>query len=283
MLVESAVHEDKMLSKNRFNVSIDGLSPKLNNKLGNIIAKEGYRNYHVVNRIITTKGDNYLGELYEIDITGETANGSKETNIFLKIIPKECHLNAISVQAAYQSEMFAYNDLQKIYNDVQNEAKVPIDERFRMVNSYDETDEDTIILENIMKKGYRSLHRLDVISLQAAEIAVKQFAKFHSLSFVVRERRPDYFETTIKNIKSPLIFDENWQEMVKILRDNSINYFNEDLKENVEEVFTELLNKFPMYLQDKAVVCCLCHGDYRPNNLMVKELVSSKCISYYVI
>lgn len=239
-----------------------------------IIKKEGYVSYNVNKKVFTPDGGSFLGILCEIDIEGETAEDKKETNIFMKIQTPDVQMTIISLPEAYKNELFVYNELAKIYTELQNEVHIPAEERYKFVKSHDESNPNVILLENMNKKDFITIFRMDVITLQYAEKAVAQLAKFHAMSFVLESKRPKYFERKIKTIKSTFSFDDDWDGFVQNMCQITLNYLDNDCRRKLEDFIPSFNEKYRKYLGDKSVRLCLRHGDYRPNNILVKETVS---------
>ncbi|KAJ8715889.1 hypothetical protein PYW08_013174 [Mythimna loreyi] len=247
------------------------ISNKLDQSIENIAEKTGFTKYNIEKKSISTNGGNYLGLLYEINIKGKTKAGDQELNLFVKsVIPVESDLQVISVSDVYKTELFAYKELAKIFEDLQEEAKVPNDERFKMVKSYSESNTETIIMENVSKKGFVTGHRMDVVSLKFAEIAIKELAKFHAFSFVLKEKRPGFFEKHVKTMKTPYNCGEQFHEFVDSMSKIVINNISEEVKARVQKFCEGMADEFERHINDDKVKHCLCHGDYRPNNILMK-------------
>lgn len=165
----------------------DKLPEKVNESVERIIKKEGYKDYKVLTRAISTVGGNYFGSLYEVDIKGTTEDGEKETNIFVKGIVSGEHLTVLSVTGMFTMELYVYNELFVILNDIQNEVHVPAHERYNMVRSFQESIPEAIILENVARKGYKTGYRMDPVSLKFAQLSMQQLGKFHGLSFALEK------------------------------------------------------------------------------------------------
>ncbi|KAG6463913.1 hypothetical protein O3G_MSEX014150 [Manduca sexta] len=176
MEVEQPVVYDEV--KDKAVVDSKLLPPKLNNSINKIIIKEGYNSYELEHKQFCTKGGSYLGDLYEIDVKGVTKEGVKEINIFVKnIVQNEENLKILSIPNAYKTEMFAYKELYKVFNELQDEAAIPLQDRYKMVKSFEECNSEAIILENVARKDYKTVHRMDVISLNYAEVAFTAVSK----------------------------------------------------------------------------------------------------------
>lgn len=236
--------------------------------------KEGFEQYKIDKRCVSTDGGNYLGILYEIDVKGRTKDEDKELHLFAKHIIKGDSLKILSLSNVYATEIFAYKELSKIFIELQEEANVPLEERFKMIKVYEESNPETIIMENIAKRGFTQYYRMEVPPLDFFEISVKQLARFHGLSFVLREKHPIFFSEKIKSLKNPFIFDANWIEMMTNIKKASLNHVDEKFKGKLEEAYESLLYKYGQYCDDDNLNVCLRHGDYRPCNILIKIHVS---------
>ncbi|CAH2211051.1 jg3633, partial [Pararge aegeria aegeria] len=249
--------------------------PSVQNALKNIIAKEGFTLYKLTRRTIASNGSNYMADLYEIDIKGQTNEGYKEIHLFLKhIIPVEAIQSLIDVNICYSHEVFFYNELSEVFNKLQENAKIPEGERFKTVKNY-ECNQDAMILENLARKGFKTLHRMDVMPIQFAELSITQLARLHGLSFVLKHKNRDYFEEKIKRIESPLHFDkiEVWKPFVKRQFENSTKYFGTGVQEKINQFLeNKFIEKFPKHFKGVTdSIKCLCHGDFRISNVMFKD------------
>ncbi|XP_032529885.2 uncharacterized protein LOC116779609 [Danaus plexippus] len=241
--------------------------------LEQIIAKEVYKSYEIFIKKLSTDGGNYFGDLYEIDVKGTTAKGFKEINLFvkqaIKMNPTESVLNVNSI---YQNELLVYTELSKVYSNLQDEAGIPSSERFKMVNSYNESNEDAIILENLSKKGFEVRNRMDVVSLSFAIASIKEIAKFHGLSFVLEHKESDYCYNKLKKLQSPIQVNDSMKELVKMLSNDIVKYFDCDIQKKLRNFSDKICDKLPKYFQGKTgSVKCLCHSDFRINNILFKE------------
>ncbi|XP_061714695.1 uncharacterized protein LOC133523230 [Cydia pomonella] len=250
----------------------DQLPVKVEEAIRKIVKKEGYTNHKQTSKAISTDGGNYLGSLYEVNVTGYTEVGKKETNIFVKgIIPGDL-LSVLSVTEIFNTEVFFYNDLAVVFDELQNEANVPAKERYNIVNSFQESIPEAIILENLSKKGYKTGFRMDVISLKFAELTVQQLGRLHGLSFALENKKPNYFNRKIKSLSVPYKFNEDFKGLITI----SGKRISECLDDDVRERFTAFLEKLwhdvQRYYSDQTYKRTIVHCDYRANNILMKEI-----------
>lgn len=255
-------------------IDTNNLTKKLDQHVARILEREGYINSEVETKKIPTDGGSYMGTLYEIDIKGKTKHGYKETHLFAKHI-LEVQAMIFSVQDVYKRELFAYSELSNIFNELQDEVNVPVSERYKMAGFFEESDEEIIILENLSKDGFKTYFRTDLLNIDFAKLAVKQLATFHGLAFVLKSKRPFSFKEYIESIEVPYKFDQFWNDFVDKMIIFSLNFLEDDLKDKYEKVIIEKVKEYPKYMKENCKVRTLCHGDYRHNNILVKEVVSS--------
>lgn len=238
-----------------------------------VIREEEYASYNIEKRLISTVGGNYLSTLYEVDIKGRTAREKKETNIFIKyMIPNE--QNIFSVSEVYLMERFAYSELFKLFTELQETANVPDGERFKTIKCYPSGPE-AIMLDNFTRKGFTTPYRMDAISFQFAELAIEQLAKFHGLSFVLQELKPDYYNQKLKKLDQAFKFCEDFDTFYTNMFNLMTSNVSEARKKKLDPLLAGFLKKLPKYLTDKELIgSVVCHGDFRPNNILMKESVS---------
>ncbi|KAJ8715885.1 hypothetical protein PYW08_013170 [Mythimna loreyi] len=246
---------------------------ELEHCIKSIIEKEKYVSYNVKTKVFTPDGGgSYLGILCKVDIEGETTTDKKETNIFMKIITPGAQMTILSLPDVYKNEMFVYKELSLIYSKLQNEVEIPMQEKYKFVKSYEESNANVIILENMSKKDFKTNFRKDVITLQYAEMAIAEMAKFHALSFILETKQPKYFERKIKTIKATFSFDEDWDGFVQNMCQITLNYLDEDSRRKLEDFIPSFTKKYRKYSEGSSGKLCLRHGDFRPNNILVKEI-----------
>lgn len=263
--------------ENQFKVLATGeyiLPPVLQASVDRIVQKEGYITHKVLNRSISTSGGNYMAELYEVDIKGKTVEGEKETNIFIKN-KIENAVSVIDVDGAYSLETFFYDELSEIYEDFQNKANIPLGERYNMAKSYDASNPDAIILENLTKKGFSTCHRMDVIPLKFAELSVEQLARFHGLSWVLEKQHPEYYAKHIKAMRIPYKVNDEFEAFFEQMSSHTRKLVDSDTAPKLDKFTSGAVDKLREYLfenRKNSVTCSLCHGDYRANNILMKKV-----------
>lgn len=258
--------------------------PQLQLVFENIAKKEGYINYDIKITKITSGGANYSGELFEVDVKGKTKDGDKETNLFLKrSINDDVLGDLVTISSAYSIENFVYQELGKRYFELQIEANVPEEERYKMAKSYENSDSTAIILENLAKKGFRTPYRMDIVLPKYAELCMKELAKFHALSFALQRKDPEYFNKKLRPLKYIIKDDEKSMLSLDKLAQMVVMNLDPVYKPKAEKVVVALHESFLKYHSaERSPVNCLCYGDFRASNILMRENVSkSKTFAQY--
>ncbi|CAH2039204.1 unnamed protein product, partial [Iphiclides podalirius] len=238
-----------------------------------IIKKEGYETCSITKRTLSSKGANLLGILHEVDVIGTAANGCNKTNyLFIKQAMVLNKIRAVSIDNIYSKEVYFYTEVAQILDNLQNEADIPERERFNIANGYDESSEKAIILENLTRKGYKTFNKAEGLTLKCAELSIEQLAKFHALCLVMQKRMPDYYEMKIKKQKCPVMFNDDWNGFLVNICGKFVDALEEDTKSKVGWLLSRMQNDYPSYLTEDSPVCVMCHGDYKPQNIMIKEV-----------
>ncbi|KAI5651572.1 ecdysteroid kinase domain-containing protein [Phthorimaea operculella] len=264
--------ENKPSDKAENIISVEDIFPAEHlHSIDDIIAEEGYTKYQLTKTKICNT-NSFQGDLYAVDIKGETANGFKETNIFVKISVPDINNKITSVSEIYKKECYFYKGLSKIITSLQDEAKVPADERFVLAKSYETTNDKALFLENLAKKGFKAFPHGQIMPLQYAELAVQHLAKFHGLFYVIEKKMPDYFQSNLRGLKPCFIFNDDWNEFVLNSSKFSIAALNGETKKKIEDCFPEFQKKFESFMLDTSSIgSIICHGDYHVGNILVKE------------
>ncbi|CAG4963021.1 unnamed protein product [Colias eurytheme] len=253
-------------------VEEDTLHPNVKNSIGRIIKNEGYLTFKIQAEALTADGGNFMGKLFVVRITGRTGEGEKEINLFIKqALGEDIFQEHMSMSEAYLREVYFYTELNALYKKLQLEANIQPHEMLKTVKCYNESSTDAIILENLKVKGFNVLFRMDVMSIQFAEAAIKELAKFHALSFVVQKKMPDYFNNKKKTFKPVVRFNEHFEQFTSKSVKLAVQRLDEPVKEKITSNYSVLFSNYAKYMTDTvSSVNCFCHGDYRPNNILMK-------------
>ncbi|GBP42887.1 hypothetical protein EVAR_87266_1 [Eumeta japonica] len=168
-----------------------------------IIKDYNFKHYTINKSSIMIQGEGAMGRLYRVNV--------KEVD-----------------------EIFVYEELSKVYESLQIEAGVPLEDRYDFVKCFGvckNEGSEALILENMTAKG-----------------------------------------TKVEPLATQYQFDDNWTRYVWNTARATLDVFEptDPRHQKIRDFVDKTIQKFPVYFAraDRSV---LCHGDYRPSNILKKE------------
>ncbi|XP_052755703.1 uncharacterized protein LOC113515760 [Galleria mellonella] len=243
---------------------------KLHKVLDDIVKKNNYINPTVAVNPISTGGANYSSSLYTIIVS---ESGKEDLQLFAKVLVTNENLSAQLPMKIVDLEQFFYVDLLKKYENIQNAHNLPVEKRLIVPKYYGcypkEPVAQTIVLENLTVKGFTTHDRFKSIDWDYAAKAMESLAKFHALSMAYSENNPVEFEQVVEKIKG------NGEMIAGILKRMYQQHINTTLavipekhKNKLQKYLDTEVNTELMFKNKSLQRPILCHGDYRPSNLM---------------
>ncbi|XP_052741900.1 uncharacterized protein LOC112045631 [Bicyclus anynana] len=222
------------------NSKIDNIKDRvLEKSLKSIIEKEGYLNYEIVTRKFNTGG-------------GKAVDGEKETNLFVKKAINFEKIITLNGNEVIHKELFVYIDLSPVVTHLQDTAKVPSEDRFKIPKAYSESSEHALIFENLAKKGFKTYGKYDILPLKYMELAIQELGRFHGISFVIEQRMPDFYENKIKTQKSPFNFNDDWKGLMEKIFLYTASLLGGETKRRIEDYLPIAIKKYPVYDNDQT-------------------------------
>ncbi|CAB3244334.1 unnamed protein product [Arctia plantaginis] len=242
-----------------------GVEEMLYTFLPKIAEEQKYVDYKLKIEPISSGGANYTSTLYNVTI--EERNNTH--HMFVKVAAMGEKIRS-QTPNFYHTEIFVYTKLAKVYKNLEEEHQVPDKYRLHLTKFYgcDPTVyKETVVLENLVVKGYQPYDRLKPIDWEYAASAITELTKLHALSFAYSEYHPEEYKKVVNDHKFVL---EMEAEFVSGFFDASIakaiDSVEEKFKDKLKVFFERFVKKFPDLF--KGVKPVLIHGDYRPSNLM---------------
>ncbi|XP_013192456.2 uncharacterized protein LOC106136452 [Amyelois transitella] len=241
-------------------------------KLLDQIAKEQkYNDYNVDVKPISTGGANYTTALFTVTITEPD---KEDLHLFAKVAILSEGMRKEMPFDLYEVEYFAYNKLEKIYNEMQDRYKIPANDRLVFAKYYGSNTnvtEETIVLEDLTAKGYECHDRFKCFDWPYASKAVGMLAKFHGLSIAFGEENPTEFQGWLNKYQFKLNESDSHGMFFKKIATLALKVVKEENKGRLAK-FLELLSVGKMVEFNAPIRRpMLVHGDYRPSNLMHRE------------
>lgn len=235
-----------------------------------IAIEQGFRNYNVDIKPISSDGANYSSLLYLITISGD----KDDLKLFAKVANMGIKLRESVPMKAYDIERAFYTRLLKLYREIEDRHKLPAEHRINTPKYYGCNPnflEETIVLEDLVHGGYKIYDRLKPMDWAYASKAVEEIAKFHALSHALKKEDPEKFQEAARILKADM---EMTLEIQKVLIENNTKLAVSVAKDEHKEKITQFMNKLTPNDFKKYFVplgnAVMVHGDYRISNLLYK-------------
>ncbi|CAH0403474.1 unnamed protein product [Chilo suppressalis] len=230
----------------------------------------------------TNKGDSYLSELMRIRIYGTNQNNDlKQVQVILKSIPK-----SLSRRLTFRSDEFFKNEInfyEKVLPELlkfqeQKALSEPFEKYAKLFLAQSDGKNDVICLEDATLQNFGSAVRQTGIDFIHCKLVFKALAKFHALSFAMKDQQPDAFNN-IKDLVFETYYHERlrswynrfWKRISGIAIDavekeypNSI-YVNKIKEFAVPQRYDEMIEA-----TSDTTNCVISHGDSWTNNFLFK-------------
>ncbi|CAB3226322.1 unnamed protein product [Arctia plantaginis] len=247
----------------------------------------------------TGKGDAYHSEVIRIKIYGVNNNGKENyAQVVLKYMPE-----SISRKLKFRAYDFYKNEI-GFYEVVLPEllrfqstknVKEPFDNYAKLVFAQSDGSNDVICLEDANLHGFRGAVRQEGIDLDHCKIIMKVFARFHSLSFAMKDQEPEKFEK-LRNAIFETYYDERlWDWYTEFWKRISGIAIDAVEKEYPNSIYLEKVKQFavPERYQDMINAATktvetgvISHGDCWTNNFLFKYVnghpVDAKLIDFQI-
>ncbi|XP_077291151.1 uncharacterized protein LOC143914723 [Arctopsyche grandis] len=237
------------------------------------------------------KGDNYLGKLYRVKASGKHG---KSISIIVK-----CALDAklirdnFPVEILYQREIHAYSKMLPILYSLQNECHLPNKEKFYFAKYYDsitEIEKETLFIGDLAVEGYKMYNRQKPFDRQHLELVVKNLARFHATSFVLKQKNPTLFDQFSQKVGRKMEYGDNIGMFMEIAKKKCFDTIESaEIRQRVEANLEDFMGKFDGYLDYKTAepYNAICHGDCWINNFLFKyegdKVTDMKFIDWQVV
>ncbi|GBP67866.1 hypothetical protein EVAR_86692_1 [Eumeta japonica] len=245
----------------------------LNELSQTIIENEKIVNPEVIIKSISTGGANYSSTLHLITIKSPD---NEDLELFAKVASLGENIRkTMNLDRMFETERFVYKELREIYETLQKKNKVPEKDRLLFPKFYAIRDtylEDTVVLENLVTKGYTCYDRLKPVTWEYAAAAVGELAKLHALSYAFAKEDPERFNEIAAEKK--MEFSGSEEDMLA-LWEKAVSNALEMTPEESKQRFKKFIDKYQgidtfkkFYVSPRQPM--LVHGDYRASNLMHK-------------
>lgn len=267
------------------------MSDKISEQQINIWVRNIMRREDIENYTLNISGTSENAEGYTTDVIFVQINGQKKSShenmqldIVLKLSKAMTSLFDTDMKEIYKRELLVYEKIFPALRTFETERKVK--DFFTAVPKCYETisadGRDILILENLRIKGYVEHNRLTPMNISHIKLVLKNYAKFHAISFAFKDQNKNEFKKLLENY--PDVFYKIMLESAfsTVFQPKVISTY--DLVKNVDEKLATKINGFiekgilnimKGILKDPPKESVIRHGDCWNSNFLFKYNVST--------
>ncbi|XP_047998837.1 uncharacterized protein LOC125236168 [Leguminivora glycinivorella] len=160
-----------------------------------VLQKRGFTNGKVIVEPVGQKGDNYVAHVKRFIYEAEDGTSFKMIG---KVAPVAEQIRLLmNTVIMFNNEITMYSQVLPKLDEIQNTAVATEDEKVRFPTCYGVVDEapyEFILLEDLKEAGFEMLDRMEPLSKDGIRLAIKDLAKYHSLSYAFRNSEPELYE-----------------------------------------------------------------------------------------
>lgn len=255
--------------------------------LNRIVEKEGFVEFKTDVGSGSNIGDNFAGELLRVVVSGrqKQKNGLEidaKLNLLCKMAPANAQRRKeFMTNVLFEREAFFYNELAPAFIRFQQEKGLPDADQFKAFPKCYEAVHDpeneiyVIIMQDLRPEGFAMWPKEKPIPTPYCRLFVRELAKFHAISFAMKDQQPDEFKEYEKfndliqvfiELPNKMEFFSNcYKRAIEALEDEKHKEIMKDITENIPRYMASCLGK---KAADRFGV--LSHGDCWNNNLLFR-------------
>lgn len=217
------------------------------------------------------KGDNYIGDLYKVEIASKH-DGCVLHNLIVKTISVKNKFEVLKLKKLFNREAYLYNVILPTFKTFQNEHKIPIEVQFDFVECH-KANTNLILMEDMCVRGYRMHNRYNSYDSNHLELALIGLARYHSISFAMKKLDLETYKNLAKLVDAPVEYSKNFDPIIKTSLDRATTVMDNALKAKKLLSFSKNgVEKFHKYVATKSATPydIICHGDCWNNNVLFK-------------
>lgn len=265
-------------------VNDDLVSNEVRNYIEKLTEELSIKNYYIDISAGSIRGDNYLGIIAKVLIKGETKSGKKTTlNFIVKSAPRnEVFRSLAPIRSAYDREIYIYSKVFPEFAKLQEERGIlkPFQSFAKFYKGILDDKNEALIMENMKELGFELFDRHQTLNYSHVLLAMKEYGKFHALSYALRDQKPDLFkelsnntqESFFSNLENSEAFEQTIYEQsdralktLDPIKEKVIYDKFKHFQERMFEIVKEVVGSKPA-----GQYAVIGHGDSWMNNMLFK-------------
>lgn len=252
--------------------------------LDEIALTEGLSNHKIEVEAGSNNGDNFMAAMFRVALKGDRSVAGQIVPHQLNLICKLASPNAerrkeLRLNICFDREATFYNRVFPAFAAFQKERGLsPEDGFFGFPKCYkavadEESNQFLLILEDLKPKGFVMWPKEKIVALDHFQLILQEIAKFHAVSFAMRDQEPDVFEEfqnisdhVIAAFKTPKLRGmvlRSHQRVLDVLRNENHSKYIHDLRDNFVEIYIKCLGE-----GEAGRFGAMTHGDFWINNIL---------------
>ncbi|XP_026470531.1 uncharacterized protein LOC113374780 [Ctenocephalides felis] len=220
------------------------------------------------------KGVNFMSQISRLHISGFLEDKEYQKSLIMKEPLRPSSLSSsLRAREAFANELFVYEALLPALGQVQDKSATAWPKVIM-------ADERRLVLEDLHESGYRMMRNERVLDLEHCELVVKEIAKFHAKSILLKRKKPEKFYEISNNLHHVVFGEdgrEHFSEMLEVSFARGLDSYK-NIKRNSSTKILTTLERLKgrifdlMYQMSKSVdyLLVICHGDLWLNNIMFR-------------
>lgn len=260
-------------------------SELITNCLHRIAKREGFTDYKIEATAGSKHGDNFLGVMSAITLSGTRRQNSLSKSEVLHLICKAPPLNQIrkknwKSKLVFDREIYVYTKLLPAFVRFQAEKGLSEADSFRAFPKvYEcEVDEESemyiLIMEDLRVKNFEMWPKEKMISLDHELLVLRELAKFHALSFAMKDQRPaefDEFKQQLKDVSYEIVIGGSLKSFIHQSVERLENALerpeHKQLVQNFQKRYLQVMEEF-LVGPSSTEFAVIRHGDCWNNNFL---------------
>ncbi|CAH0695610.1 unnamed protein product [Spodoptera exigua] len=250
---------------------MENLAESFKDLLHKIAKEQKFVDYNLDIKEISSGGANYTSKLFSVTVT----EGTNTLRLFCKVAAIGEAMRA-QLAKIYETEHLFYTKLGKLYQTIEDQCGIPNELKLSVSKYYGsitKLNEEVMVLEDLVAAGYEAYDRFKSIDWPYAQAAVRELAKFHACAWAYGKQDPEGFDEVMKNVMFDIdLENENMQIYMTNMKNKAVETVRDENKNKVQTYFESfnVATYTEVFKRSRRLV--LGHGDFRPSNLMHKNL-----------